>query len=64
MHGFQNNICNLCGGIGLITETLGRRWRSRDAFEGVEATDADLYAQGTLQAVARERHDREVDNGE
>jgi hypothetical protein len=53
MHG--DNMCALCGGIGLITAELAGRWRGRDAFEGVTAPDADLRARGTLHAVVRER---------
>lgn len=58
IHG--NNTCNLCEGLGRITEELAERWRRRDAFEAVRAPDADLHARGKLHAVARERHDREV----
>ncbi|WP_459191789.1 hypothetical protein [Halosimplex sp. J119] len=53
MHG--DNLCNLCEGIGLITEELAERWRRRDAFESVTAPDADLRARGKLHAAARDR---------
>lgn len=54
MHG--DNRCNLCDGTGTITKELAERWRRRDPFEAVEATDADLWYRGKLHAVARERH--------
>lgn len=55
MHDPANNVCNLCGGTGWITEELDRRWYSRDSFEGVTAPAADLWNQGKIHAVARER---------
>ena len=53
MHG--NNTCNLCEGLGSITEELADRWRQREPFESVTAPDRDLRARGKLHAVARER---------
>ena len=55
MHG--NNTCNLCEGIGRITKELADRWSRREPFEAVTAPDADLWARGTLHAVARERRE-------
>lgn len=60
MHG--HNTCVLCSGIGRITRELEECWYQRDSFEGVTAPDPDLRARGLLHAVARERHDREVDS--
>ena len=55
MHG--NNTCNLCEGLGFITEELADRWRQREPFERVTAPDRDLRARGKLHAVARERRE-------
>lgn len=54
-HDPTKNVCNLCGGTGRLTEELDERWFSRDPFDSVTATDADLRNQGKLHAVARER---------
>lgn len=55
MHDPASNVCNLCAGTGAITKELDRRWFSRDSFESVTAPDADLWNQGKIHAVARER---------
>jgi len=55
-HDPANNVCNLCGGTGRVTEELDERWYSRGTFESVTAPDADLWNQGKLHAVVRERY--------
>jgi hypothetical protein len=49
-----DNLCALCEGVGRITKTLDERWFSRDTFEAVTATAADLRVRGKLHAAARE----------
>jgi hypothetical protein len=56
-----DNTCALCSGVGRVTKRLTDRWQARGSFESVEATDYDLYLQGTLQEVARERLGRKVE---
>ena len=53
MHDPANNVCNLCGGTGVITTELEERWLDRDSFEAVTAPAADLWNQGKMHAVAR-----------
>lgn len=57
IHEAANNVCNLCGGTGVITAELEERWLDRDTFEAVTAPDPDLWNQGTLHAVACDRRD-------
>lgn len=55
MHDPANNICNLCAGTGYISEELESRWLAREWGEAVRAPDPDLWNQGKLHQVARER---------
>ena len=57
MHDPANNVCSLCAGTGVITSELEDRWRARDTFEAVTAPDADLWNQGKIHTVARERRE-------